>query len=182
MSNFIWPGQFTCTLLVENTFVPNSYTIYCNMETIDHKKNIGLGFRKLKYFIEHHLSNSILIFQDNPKIKNLEGIKNTVIKFPTEPWDYLIGTILYWKFTAITEKYFTISSINIDSALGEHVQYHIDYNLDIGVDIKGEHWWNQDSPGTDLNDKTSWEKLNLKDIGKFSPRIIEGGLKTNGNR
>jgi len=178
MSNFIWSSHFACIAVIDNKLIPNSYALNLSMETLEKKTNLGLGYRKLKYFIEHNLHNSILISQEHPKLDYYSQIDNNVVVLPNDPWDYLIGCILYYKFTNITEKYFDLLYLTIDSAMGDNVKYTIDQDVDPGVDIEGEKWWNVDSPSIDISVKTSWEKLNLKDVTGFSPKIIKGGLYT----
>ena len=103
---------------------------------------------------------------------------NTVY-FPTEPYDYFVGSILFRKFQVITEKYFEIGFITIDSAVGDHVQYCIRDPEETGLDLSGEHWWNMDNLDTGTGESLSWVDLDLHDSPKFEPRIIKGGRGEN---
>ena len=179
MSNFIWPATFAATVIIDDTILPNGYTINISMHQLDKKTDLSLGFKKLRYFVETHLHNSVLIDSSNKRFEHFKDVDNHVIEFPSTPWDYLVGVILYNKFVHITDKYFEINYITIDSSMGDHVSYTVTPETDLGVPIQGNFWWNTDSPSTDINSKINWDKLNLKDRTSFSPRIIEGGLKTN---
>lgn len=176
MSNCIWTGNFSCVAIIEKTFVPNIYTITVSMETYDKKRNISLGYQKLKYFIENTLHNSIFICSENPQLSNIDLMTNNVVIFPETPWDYLVGIVLYNKIEVITEKYFEINYMTIDSSMGDHVKYTIHDELESGFDLTGQTWWNMDTPNTNINNSLSWDKLNLKDSPGFSPKIIPGGL------
>lgn len=176
MSNCIWTGNFACVAVIENTFIPNIYTVTVSMETYDKKRNISLGYQKLKYFVENSLHNSMFISKDNSNLLQINQSDNNIVLFPESPWDYLVGIVLYNKIEVITEKYFEINYMTIDSSMGDHVKYTIHDELDSGFDLKGDEWWNMDTPTSNLAKNLSWEKLNLKDSPGFSPKIIQGGL------
>jgi len=171
---FIWPAGFACTLITENIIVPNSYAISVHIEP-NGQSNIGLGFRKLRYFIEHYLQNSILISKDHPLVPVLKSMDTNLVIFPVDPYDFYVGGILLSKFANITQKYFDIDCITLDSGVGDHIQYCIEEPEDCGLELKGDHWWNMDSTSTGSQDEDSWEGLNLDDGPKFEPRIIKGG-------
>lgn len=178
MTQFIWPAQFACTLITENAVLPNSYSISISIEPIDKQANIALGFRKLRHFVENHLHNSIFICKDNPLAAALENVENNRVIFPSEPYDYCVGSILYTKFLTICDKYFDIEFITIDSAVGDHVQYTIIDPDECGLDLEGEHWWNSDTADTGTGNTMSWKELNIKEGSSFEPTIIQGGLNS----
>ena len=104
------------------------------------------------------------------------SIDTTVVHLPTDPYDFYVGAILYTKFLKITEKYFHINHLTIDSIVGDRVQYSILHPEEAGLDLEGDHWWNTDSVNTGSGDNTTWEELNISDGPRFEPRIIKGGL------
>ena len=75
----------------------------------------------------------------------------------------------------ITQDYFEIGLMTIDSALGDHVQYCIRDPEEAGLELSGDHWWNRDSLDTGDNVNISWSDLDLSNDPKFKPRIIKGG-------
>ena len=175
---FIWPTGFACTLITEKLVIPNSYTIGVAIEP-DGPTNIGVGIRKIKYFVDHYLQNSIFVYKENLLVPAISDLDTNLVLFPTDPYDYFVGGILCSKFIAITQKYFHISMITIDSAVGDHIQYCIEEPEDCGLELKGDHWWNVDSTSTGSQDEDSWEGLNLNEGPKFEPRIIKGGRSEN---
>lgn len=176
MNHFIWPTQFACTVITENIILPNSYSLNVGVDPTTTRGNVNLGFKKLRYFIENQLHNSIFVYKDNNLVRNIINIENNKVIFPEEPHDFLVGTVLFVKLSAITNKYFDIDYITIDSTTGDHIQFTITDPAEAGVDVDSERWWTQDSPYTGVNSNINWEELNLQDSGKFSPTIIEGGL------
>ena len=172
---FIWPTGFACTLITEKLVVPNSYSISIGIEP-NRQANVGLGFRKVRYFIDHYLQNSIFVFKENPLVTSLADVETNLVLFPTDPYDYFVGSVLCSKFIAITQKYFDISLMTIDSAVVDHIQYCIEDPEECGLELKGDHWWNIDSTSTGSQDEDSWEGLDITEIPRFEPRIVKGGL------
>jgi hypothetical protein len=180
MDSFVWPSEFACTIVTENLILPNIYNVSVGLEpTTSNTDDINLGFKKLKYFINYCLQNSILVHQETDIAKSLVNLNNNLVFLPTDPYDYLIGSILYRKFSTIAEKCFDIVFLGIDSSVGDRVQYTITGNNEIDVDLNGNFWWNEDSVNTGRNNHPSWEELNLKESPKFSPIVIKGGRSEN---
>lgn len=178
-TQFSWPTSFACTLITEKLIVPNSYNINLSIEPINSSTGFSAGFKKVRYFIENYLHNSVFIYQDSNLVKTLKDTESNIVLFPTHPYDYFVGSVLYRKFLSITEKYFHIDFISIDSAVGDRIQYSIMDPEDCGLDLNGEYWWNTDSTNTGLNPDAKWDDLNTDDLPKFEPRIIKGGRSEN---
>jgi hypothetical protein len=180
LDNFVWPSEFACTLITEKLVLPNHYTVKLSVEPTDPKTNdVNLGFKKIRYFIDCYLNNSILVNQENPIVKSLTGMDSNLVLMPVEPFDYFFASILYLKLVTISERYFHINHLTVDSIIGDRVQYTITHDNDIGVDLRGNFWWNMDSVNTGTDDHTSWQDLNLKDSPRFSPIVVKGGLSEN---
>lgn len=177
MNSFIWPSNFTSTLVTENTIFPNLYNLSICIEPIETKYNINLGIKKIKYFIENSLDNNIFINLSNPILSSLDKIKNTKIIFPNEPYDFTVGSLLFLKFVTISKKYFDINYLTLSSTIGDNIQYTIFNSDTYDSDSFDNYWWKIDSPFAELNNKISWEDLDIRDNNQFSPRIINGGLR-----
>lgn len=126
--------------------------------------------------MDEKMSSSVIINQNNPLLDTLKNIETNLVVLPSEPYDFYVGSILFSKLFAITEKYFDINYITIDSAVGDCVQYTVWDPEDSGLNIQGDFWWNRDNANTNEFAKTKWEDLNLKDVQRFEPTIIKGGL------
>jgi hypothetical protein len=173
----VWPTDFSCTLITDKLILPNLYNITISVEPIGNTMgNIGLGFRKMRHFVDYCLNNSVIISVENPLIDVLGSMNTNIVVLPSEPYDYYVGAILYSKFLKITEKYFHINHFTIDSLVGDRVQYSILDPEESGLELQGDHWWNMDSVNTGSGEHTTWEDLNISDGPRFEPRIIKGGL------
>lgn len=176
MSTFIWPTNFISNVIIDKKIIPNNYSLQVCMEPLESRSKISLGFKKLKYFVDYHLHNSILIDINNTKLDVVKNFDNNIIEFPAEPWDYVIGIILLKKFNQIANKYLIIHYMTIDSVMGENVKYNIHDELDLDMELEPDCWWDKDSPSTNSKN-LSWEDFNIKDSGNFKPRIIQGGIQ-----
>lgn len=179
-SSFVWPVEFGCTLIIEKLILPNFYNIRISVEPLANGEcNITSGFQKIRYFVDNYLHNSILISSENNFMTVLDQAETNLVVLPVEPYDYYVGCILYSKLASISEKYFDISQIIIDSLVGDKIQYNIQYPEESGLDMQGEHWWNVDTAHTGGREQGSWDSLDLDDKPNFQPKIIRGGLSEN---
>lgn len=176
-----WPCDFTCIIVNENIISPNHYNIRLGIDPISTAKDsISVGFQKLKYLLEEQLSNSIIINDSNELFKHFENLENNLVAVPCEPYDFYVGSILLAKFMSVTEKYFDIVYMNIDSAAGDRIQYTLWDPCDCDLDLHGsDKWWNNDTVSTNNIRNITWKELNLKEGSLFEPVIIKGGLSEN---
>jgi hypothetical protein len=179
-SSFVWPYEFNCTIVSDKIIVPNKYKFKISIDPyIPVKDNIGLGFQRLRYFIADQLVNSVVINQDHPLLPALNDTDTNLVVLPTDPYDFYVGSILLNKFLSITEKFFDITQITIDSTIGDHIQYNIWDPYDCGLELTGDYWWNWDDVSTNPASVIAWKDLNLKEVSAFEPVIIKGGLSEN---
>jgi hypothetical protein len=174
--SFVWPCEFACTLVIDNLLIPNHYTITVSVEPNDNIGDVNLGFKKIKYFISNYLQNSILINEAGSLVPALKTVDSNLVLMPCEPYDYFFVSVLHQKLVTITEKYFDINYITLDSLVGDHVQYLVNYDNQLELDTGKTSWWNMDSVNTGHGDPLSWEDLNFRDTPKFVPKIVQGGL------
>jgi hypothetical protein len=180
LTQFNWPASFACTIINDNLILPTTYNISVSVDPISQTQfDINTGFKKLRSFFDVRLQNSIFICKTNPLATALVGIGNNQVIFPTEPYDYFVGCVLYKKLLTITEQYFQIDFITIDSLVGDNVQYTIIDPEESGLELEGDHWWNKDTLDTGVGDDIIWDDLDIGIGPKFSPRIIQGGLSGN---
>ncbi len=178
-SQIVWPVSFVCTLVTEDRILPNSYTLNISIVPIDAAPgSISVGYKKIKHFVEQYLHNSIFISKDHPLVESLSGTATNLVLFPTEPYDLFVGHVLYSKFLSISEKYFHIDMINIDSIIGDNICYNILDTDGCNLDLDGDHWWNADSTHTGHGPVESWGNLTEDSSPRFEPKIIKGGKKS----
>jgi hypothetical protein len=171
---YIWPTNFACTLVTDKIVLPNQYVVSIAIEPTA-PPEIATGFRRMRTFIDNFIHNSIFIFQEHELVEAFKTSDTNKVYFPTDPYDYFVGCVLLRKFQMITQDYFEIGLMTIDSALGDHVQYCIRDPEEAGLELSGDHWWNRDSLDTGDNVNISWSDLDLSNDPKFKPRIIKGG-------
>ncbi len=178
-NSFRWPTAFNCVLVRNNLLLVNQYNISVLMSPEPSDQELfGLGFRKLKHFINNYLDNSIIINLHNPCLPNLEWIQTNQIHLPKEPHDYFLAAILYQKFSVIAKEFFSIFEITIDSTLGDNVEYKINHSTQ---ELENEsNWWCQDNVSTNNVDRfPSWEELKIIQLNRFEPKIVQGGKGEN---
>ena len=178
-SQIIWPVNFACTIITEDRILPNSYTFNISMLPIETAPGgFSTGYKKIRYFVDQCLHNSIFISKDNPLLESITVASNNIVVFPTEPYDLFVGHVLYTKFLSISEKYFHIDMINVDSIVGDNICYNISDSDSCGLDLDGDHWWNTDTTHTGNGPVEGWGDLEGADSPRFEPKIIKGGKKS----
>jgi hypothetical protein len=173
---FVWPAEFTCTIIDDKQILSNHYCLTFYIEPITPvSEKFGIGFQKLKRLLYDLLDNSVIINQKNPLITELEKCDNNLVYMPSEPYDFYVGAVLFAKFIAITENYLNLYQFSIDSAVGDRLQYTLKDPYDSGLELAGDHWWNKDTLNTGTKDVITWDELNLAQSPKFKPTVIQGG-------
>jgi hypothetical protein len=174
LKSFIWPAEFSCTIITENIVVPNYYAIKISIVPYDTGKfDIATGFKKIRHFVDHYLHNSIIINETNKLLLSFSDIETNLVLLPTEPYDYFLGSILYCKFSSISQSYFAIDQLSIDSIIGDRIQYNIRDPLECGLNLEGNFWWNMSTETTDIDNLSAQDDSRSP---KFEPRVIQGGL------
>jgi hypothetical protein len=180
LTQFSWPANFSCTIINDRLILPTTYNINIIIDPVSQSQlDINTGFRKLRSFVDVRLQNSVFICKENPLYNSLGDLINNQVIFPTEPYDYFVGCTLYKKFISITEQYFQIECISIDSLVGDHVQYTIVDPEEAGLNLDGNFWWNTDDLDTGVGNDIMWDDLNITSGPKFAPKVIQGGLSEN---
>lgn len=180
-------------LYFNNKNYVNSYHINCvltvNTELVV-EQNIAL--ERIKYFLYEFLEHSVFINQDNQQqIEKYINAGVNVCTLPEEPYDQIIGIMLFVKFNAITEGRLTINDLSIESAMSDGVSCLFSEEENIGPFVLRD-WWNESSCRINnvvsknkkvvkINKiKNNWEELNLiwnqdndcKDTFIDEPKII----------
>jgi hypothetical protein len=137
-----FPITFTAGIFYNNELQMNNYMVNLSMITNSQDgatNNIALD--RIKYFIYHEIESCVFI--DSAEVERCKkfidaGIKITTI--PDNPVDQLVGIMLYYKLSAITEDRLLIEEIEISSSIGEGLIYiHGEHeNVD---DLSVPEWW-----------------------------------------
>lgn len=163
--------EFSSIIINERRIFPNIFDLQINVNTLtedSYEQNVA--FRRILFFIQEIIDRSIFIYEKNPIFPALkETLKNNhFVVLPEEPYDQIIGFMLYNKLSAITEERFELDSLIISSKDSNNIMYTIDdLNIFDGEeDSEIENWWNL-SELTSTNDEKEiesnidWEDVDL---------------------
>ena len=149
--------EFLAGLHFEEDFYVNQYfvDIYFDINT-DSIREQNVALDRIKYFLNERLQNSVFIHsKDTAAIEKYIDAGMKVCTLPEEPYDQIIGIMLFSKLNSITEERLIATDINISSGMSDEVTccFNIDDNLGPFVE-KG--WWNHKS--TKINNFTGTTK------------------------
>ena len=124
--NFTWPTRVSCVIVFNDILLPSTYNITVSMVPADDSIiNSGIGLRKMKEFINRSVQNSLVINSKHTFLPILSQLRTNVVELPADPTDYCLGSILFQKLTTISQDYFHIRQLVIDSTIGDNIQYKI---------------------------------------------------------
>ena len=131
----------------------NHYSLSMSMltQTMDSAAT-NVAMDRLKYFVLAHMQNTVFIDQQQLEIAEmLKTLGVNVTTLPGEPVDQLVGIMLYCKLNAIMENRMIITSLDINSVLGDSVWYRHDEEDDLGPFMQ-DGWWSRASTQHDVVD------------------------------
>lgn len=168
--------SFSAGLFFDNEFFVNTYQIsaHLNVESLSiYEQNIAL--QRAKYFFSETIDSAIFIKDtDIERIEKLNDLGFKTCLLPEEPYDQIIGIIIFTKLSAILEDKLVITDIQLSSDMCDGVSYLHSLEENVGpFSLKG--WWNENSPSISnpiktgkgkkvvkLNKKNNtWDELNL---------------------
>jgi len=149
--------EFLAGLHFEEDFYVNQYfvDIYFDINT-DSIREQNVALDRIKYFLNERLQNSVFTHsKDTAAIEKYIDAGMKVCTLPEEPYDQIIGIMLFTKLNSITEERLIATDINISSGMSDEVTccFNIDDNLGPFIE-KG--WWNHKS--TKINNFTGTTK------------------------
>jgi hypothetical protein len=177
--------DFSAIVLAGKKIFPNYFTLKINLITAtDNASHQNIAMQRIMVFINEIFDGSVFC-----NIKNTNYLKfskmvgdSRVILIPDEPYDQIIGMILFNKINAIVEGKFEIENITIGSDFAPGLIYIIEDFENFSFDeAKIEiPWWNRSDPSSSdipkqLKLEPSWLDLNLdwEEENSDSPYEIE---------
>jgi hypothetical protein len=144
----------------------NNYTIELALVTNSSvQQDHTVSLHRLNHFVYHELANTTFIHQDDIEqmaVLTQAGIKITTL--PEIPIDQIIGIGLYCKLNAILQNKMIVTSIKIQSDLGDNVWYLHNDQESVGP-FAQPGWWQDATPVHSnyqaINKKKDVVKLNL---------------------
>lgn len=145
--------DFVAGLYFDGRLFFNNYSVLMTLltqTTSSHTSNVAL--ERVRVFVDHELSHSVFLGpKDHHKIKSLIDLGADVTTLPEDPVDQIIGLMLFTKLNAVMENRMLITSLDINSVLGDRVWYMHSEDDPLGP-FAQDGWWSR--PGrqhTDLN-------------------------------
>lgn len=136
--------DFLAGIYHENMLELNHYTASLNLvtRTQDHAST-NVAMDRVKAFVFGELANTIFInqvHQEQAELMQMLGCNITTL--PEDPVDQIVGMMLYYKFNAIMQGRMIVSSLDIQSVLGDQVWYQHDEE-DLAGPFASDGWWNE---------------------------------------
>lgn len=117
--------EFTAGVYYENRLTMSRFYVTLWMCTnTDDESELNVALDRIRFFINHSLSNTIFIDEDNIKeSQRLLAANLSVTTLPTIPVDQIICLVLHSKLNAICEDRLIVSDIELSSDFGEKLVY-----------------------------------------------------------
>lgn len=156
----IYPINFNAGVYHNGEMVMNNYTAKIYMMTNSTDSNItNTAFDRIKHFMYSQIDSCIFIDEDNvEQAKKFISAGINITTLPSEPADQLIGIMLFYKLTAITENKLLIGEVEISSQMGDGLVYIHGDQENLNELIIPEWWKTSDLTHADP-DLTSSEKI-----------------------
>jgi len=198
LTDLEWSTDFTSTILLHESVVPNTYTVRIKFNSnTDNINNQNRAFDRIKYFFQSMMHNGMIMNYKNINAETLSQFADKIIMIPEEPFDQIMVAIIHSKLVNIVEGNIQITEVKLDSYQGDDVAYTSEIfgmtKLFIEGDFGEVQWWQHAKPVTfnpqDPEFKMpTWKQINLefdkktekpqnKKSKKFNPTIIDGGKK-----
>ena len=198
LPNLEWSTEFTSTILLHESVVPNTYTVRIKFNSnTDNINNQNRAFDRIKYFFQSMMHNGMIMNYKNINADTLAQFADKIIMIPEEPFDQIMVAIIHSKLINIVEGNIQITEVKLESWQGDDVAYTSESygitKLFIEGDFGEVQWWQHAKPVTfnpsDPDYKIpEWKDFNLefdkkkekpqnKKSKKFNPTIIDGGKK-----
>lgn len=159
--------KFKSMVIQNDEIIPNNYNLQLDVSIEspnDLKQNIAI--QRIEHLNDVMFNNSLICSEKNILgSKIIKNFKNLVfIPTPDDPYDQLLGILLFHKLNAIVEE-----NLYIEQLLIKSDDYDIEYIIDEYEDVESEievPWWSRsDMTVTDLRKYNklipAWEEIDL---------------------
>ena len=198
LTDLEWSTEFTSTILLHESIVPNTYTVRIKFNSnTDNINNQNRAFDRIKYFFQSMMHNGAIMNYKNINAETLAQFADKIIMIPEEPFDQIMVAIIHSKLINIVEGNIQITEVRLESYQGDDVVYTSETFGITKMFIEGDfgevQWWQHAKPITfnpqDPDFKIpTWAQINLefdkktekpqnKKSKKFNPTITDGGKK-----
>lgn len=158
--------HFSAAYYIAETFIVNDYTLDIDFITLtDSPVNQNIALARIKYWIFDVLESSCMISSHDTKaIRKFQSLNITTLALPEEPWDQIVGMMIFSKLQAITYPHIRVQQVGIHSSAGDNITYlHAD-NESLGPFLDEAAWWMRSDPN--YSDQVT-RKGNIVDLPKL---------------
>lgn len=159
--------HFSAAVYADKEFHVNNYELDMDFTIISEEiGNHNVALNRIKHWIFNVLEDSCLIAgNDLDSVKKLQALGIRTVTLPEEPWDQIIGIMLYTKLQAITEPHFEITEIGLSSHSGDRIQYLHNEQESQGPFDSDSAWWHRPDPSyTDRVTKNAGKVVSLAKV------------------
>ena len=146
--------EFAAGVYWDEQFLMNDYRVRVDFITLTetpHEQTIA--FERMRTFIEGVLQDTVFLhYEDHEKARALVDLNIKSAILPAEPFDQIIGIMLYCKLNAIVEGKVEITDVQVASKAGNNVWFLHAQEESIGP-FEGDNWWHDPSIMTVLRPK-----------------------------
>ena len=154
-------------------FLINHYTAEISMITVtadNDEQNIA--YERTKMFIRDVIDGSVMISQNSPNLGLYQKIGTKILVLPEEPFDQIVGMMLYLKLNAVMENRMVVTDVELQSHAGDTMNYLHSAGESVGP-LEQEGWW--------LDSRPTWANSPEKPRSKIvnlsrSPEWADHGL------
>lgn len=136
-------------------YFTSEYTLKLSMITgTDDIPSQNVALMRIQHMVYQELTDALFVFNNYTKpIKLYRAAGMKVVELPEEPFDQVIGIMLYYKLNAVAEGRLVIHDIELGSDQGENMFYCHDSEENSGP-FANAGWWNDALPKcTDLKER-----------------------------
>ena len=165
--------DFSAVIFDEDRIYPNTFEVKINFNiNTDNPIHQNVAIQRIVFLIHEVIDKSIFINQNNPalsKVTRLAGSNNIVVTMPDEPFDQILGIMLFHKLSVITEEKFDIDTLEICGGDTGELRYIVDDFTEFPITMgkySAPYWWDRSDLTVSENKKSplykvTWETINL---------------------
>jgi len=165
--------SFSVINAFEDRIVPNIYQ--CDLSLLTNTEDPrcqNVAFDRMKYMIHEIIENSVFIKYNSDFIDYFKDLMpGKIVEMPEEPFDQIVGMVLFCKLNSIFEEMLIVEEVKISSKAGGNIIYNIDMEDSFtkleSTDESTTPWWLVSSIDTasfkveEDEDEISWEEIGL---------------------
>jgi hypothetical protein len=135
--------EFPGAIYFEDQLQLNFFSVNLSLTTTTSDRyKINVAMERLRCFVNSELANAVYINQKQQDIAEvMQMLGMNMVTLPEDPVDQIVGLMLYCKLNAIMEGVLIVTSIDINSTLGDGVWFQHDEEDAVGP-FADNGWWN----------------------------------------